>query len=47
MVTNIKQVKARNSPLLAITEEGTGNGDEAIEELADAVITVPKVDRLF
>ncbi len=47
MITGIKQVKARNSPLLVVAEERTEDGDEAIEELADAVITVPKVDRLF
>ncbi|MFC1900184.1 glutamine--fructose-6-phosphate transaminase (isomerizing) [Chloroflexota bacterium] len=47
MMTNIKQVKARNSPLLAIVGDGEEDGNEAIEELADAVISVPKVDRVF
>jgi len=43
MLTNIKEVKARGSPLMALAEEG----DEAIGELADSVITVPRVDALF
>ena len=43
MLTNIREVKARGSPLIAVAEEG----DEAIEELADSVITVPRVDALF
>ena len=43
MLTNIKEVKARKSPVIAIAEEG----DEVIEEVVDAVITVPKVDAIF
>ncbi len=43
MLTNIKEVKARGSPLMALAEEG----DEAIGELADSVITVPRVDAIF
>ena len=43
VLTNIKEIKARGSPLLALVEEG----DEDIEELADSVITVPKVDAIF
>ena len=43
MLSNIKEIKARGSPLIALAEEG----DEAIEELADWVITVPKVDIRF
>jgi glucosamine--fructose-6-phosphate aminotransferase (isomerizing) len=43
MLTNIKEIKARRSPLMALAEEG----DEAIEELADSVITVPQVDAMF
>ncbi|MCL0094288.1 glutamine--fructose-6-phosphate transaminase (isomerizing) [Dehalococcoidales bacterium] len=43
MLTNIKEVKARRSPLIALAEEG----DEAIKELADLVITVPLVDAIF
>jgi len=43
MLTNIKEVKARGSPLMALAEEG----DEAIGELADSVITVPQVDNIF
>jgi len=43
MLTNIKEVKARKSPLMALAEEG----GEAISELADFVITVPRVDAIF
>jgi len=43
MLTNIKEVKARGSPVIALA----GEGDEAIGELADSVITVPQVDALF
>ncbi len=43
MLTNIKEVKARKSPLMVLA----GEGDEAIRELADFVITVPRVDALF
>ena len=43
MLTNIKEVKARGSPVIALAEEG----DEAIETLADSVITVPSVDAIF
>jgi len=43
MLTTIKEIKARKSPVIALVEEG----DEDIEKLADSVITVPKVDTLF
>ncbi|TES87678.1 MAG: glutamine--fructose-6-phosphate transaminase (isomerizing) [Dehalococcoidia bacterium] len=43
MLTNIKEVKARSSPVLALVEEG----DEVVAEVADSVIVVPKVDPLF
>ena len=43
MLVNIKEVKSRGAPLIALAEEGC----EAIEELADAVITVPRVDAIF
>ena len=43
MLTNIKEVKARKSPVMALAEEG----DEAIRELADFVITVPRVNAIF
>jgi len=43
MLTNIKEVKARGSPVLALIEEG----EEVVEEVADLVIVVPKVDPLF
>ena len=43
MLSNIKEVKARGSPVIALAEEG----DEAIGELADSIITVPRVDAIF
>ncbi len=43
MLTNIKEIKARGSPVIAIV----GEGDEAIEGLADWVITVPRVSAIF
>jgi len=43
MLTNIKEVKARSSPVLALVEEE----DEVVAEVADSVIAVPKVDPLF
>ena len=43
MLTNIKEVKARKSPVIALADEG----DETIRELADFVITVPRVDAIF
>jgi len=43
MLTNIREVKSRGAPLIALAEEG----DEAIGELADTVITVPQVDAIF
>jgi glucosamine--fructose-6-phosphate aminotransferase (isomerizing) len=43
MLTNIKEIKARGSPLIALAEEG----NKAVEELADSVIAIPKVDAIF
>ena len=43
MVTGIKEVKARHSPVLALV----GEGDKNIQELADWVITVPEVETIF
>ncbi len=43
MLTNIKEVKARGSPLIALAQED----DEAIEKVADLVITLPPVDALL
>ena len=43
MLTNIKQMKSRGSPVMVVAEEG----NEAIEELADYIITVPKVDAML
>jgi glucosamine--fructose-6-phosphate aminotransferase (isomerizing) len=43
IITSIKQVKARQSPLLALVDED----DETIPQLADMVIPVPQIDPLF
>jgi len=43
MLTNIKEIKARGSPVIALATEG----DEAIEKLVDSVITVPRVEAIF
>jgi len=43
MLTNIREVKARGSPLATLVSEG----DDSTDTLADFVITVPQVDPLF
>jgi glucosamine--fructose-6-phosphate aminotransferase (isomerizing) len=43
IMTGIKEIKARQSPVLALV----GEGDETIGGLADSVITVPQVDPMF
>jgi len=43
IITGIKEIKARKSPVLALVQEG----DETIPDLVDSVITVPRVDPLF
>ena len=43
LMTNIKEIKARKSPLIALVQEG----DRDIEALADTIIYVPKVAPLF
>jgi glutamine---fructose-6-phosphate transaminase (isomerizing) len=43
VLTSIKEIKARKSPVLVVAPEG----DEGIEGLADTVISVPRVDPLF
>ncbi len=43
MLTNIKEVKAREAPVIVVAEEG----DEAVSDMADTVITLPRVDPLF
>ncbi|MFC1901391.1 glutamine--fructose-6-phosphate transaminase (isomerizing) [Chloroflexota bacterium] len=43
VLTGIKEIKARRSPVLALAVEG----DESIEGLADSVIYVPQVDPVF
>jgi glutamine---fructose-6-phosphate transaminase (isomerizing) len=43
MISNIKEIKARQSPIVALIEEG----DDTIESLVDRVIRVPHVPNLF
>jgi glucosamine--fructose-6-phosphate aminotransferase (isomerizing) len=43
VLTGIKEIKARQSPVLALA----GDGDEAVVGLADSVISVPQVDPMF
>jgi glucosamine--fructose-6-phosphate aminotransferase (isomerizing) len=43
IITSIKEIKARRSPVIALA----GEDDDAIKELADFVIKLPKVDSLF
>ncbi len=43
MLSNVKEVKARGAPVIVLAEEG----DEAVKELADFVITVPRVNTIF
>jgi glucosamine--fructose-6-phosphate aminotransferase (isomerizing) len=46
ILTNIKEIKARGAPLMALVENGSED-NIMIEELADTVITVPAVDKIF
>ena len=43
MVTNIKEIKSRKAPVIALIREG----DEETAKLADMVIKVPKIHSLF
>ncbi|MBN1693501.1 MAG: glutamine--fructose-6-phosphate transaminase (isomerizing) [Dehalococcoidales bacterium] len=43
IITSIKEIKARRSPVFALTNED----DNVMPDLADYVITVPRVDPLF
>ena len=43
MLTTIKEVKARGSPLIVLAQEE----DEAIEKVADLIIALPRVDALL
>ncbi len=43
IITSIKEIKARKSPVLALVSEG----DDTIADLADSVIAVPRIDPLF
>jgi len=43
ILTNVKEVKARGSPVIGLADEA----DEAIEELVDLVVRVPYVSAIF
>ena len=43
MLANIKEIKARESPVIAVADES----DEDIDKYVDEVIRVPRVDSLF
>jgi glucosamine--fructose-6-phosphate aminotransferase (isomerizing) len=43
VMANLEEVKARGGPIIAIVE----NGDERVAELADDVITVPRVEEFI
>ncbi|MDD5126672.1 MAG: glutamine--fructose-6-phosphate transaminase (isomerizing), partial [Dehalococcoidales bacterium] len=43
MLANLKEIKARKSPLLALAEED----DDEVQDLADWVIPIPETDVLF
>jgi glucosamine--fructose-6-phosphate aminotransferase (isomerizing) len=43
MLTNIKEIKARGTPVIAVAEESDG----ALDELVDQMIPVPSVDPIF
>lgn len=43
MLTNIKEIKARESPVIAVADEA----DEDIDKFVDEVIRVPSVDPIF
>ncbi|MBM2831521.1 MAG: glucosamine--fructose-6-phosphate aminotransferase {isomerizing [Dehalococcoidia bacterium] len=43
MLSNIKEIKARESPVLALAEEG----DQEIAKYVDYVLPLPQTDRLF
>ena len=43
MINNIREIKARGAPVIVVSEEENG----AVGELADYVITVPKVNYIF
>jgi glutamine---fructose-6-phosphate transaminase (isomerizing) len=43
MLTSIKEIKARGSPVFVISEDG----DESVEDLADYIIPAPAINNLF
>lgn len=43
MINNIREIKARGAPVIVVSESENG----AVRELADYVITVPKVNYVF
>jgi len=44
MLNNIREIKARNSKVIAITSEGC---NDDVSQLADDVITIPEIDAVF
>ncbi len=43
MVNNIRKIKTRGAPVIALAEAGDGT----VGKIADFIITVPKVDTIF
>ena len=43
VLSNMKEIKARKGPIIAFCSEG----DAEVEELADEVVFIPKIDELF
>ncbi len=43
ILNNIREIKTRGAPVIALVE----NGDESVDEMADFVISVPKVGLIF
>ena len=43
VLSNMKEIKARNGPIIAFCTEG----DEEVASIADEVVTIPRIDELF
>jgi glucosamine--fructose-6-phosphate aminotransferase (isomerizing) len=43
MLNNIREIKTRGAPVIALVEEG----DDNVAEIADFVIAMPRVDLIF
>jgi glucosamine--fructose-6-phosphate aminotransferase (isomerizing) len=43
MLNNIREIKARGAPVIALVE----NGDASVGEMADFIISVPKIELVF